>query len=1068
MVKAAPSPKTPTKRWTPSHAQSFVLARTPVLSFDVFAALVGDTPHGSFEERVAKVRAGVRSLLDDDRRVREAIFIASPSLEARLPDWRSAPESENGQRVEGPLFRYVARMATRAMAFGSFVGNSFGRVGHITELSAGSAPYQRRTELDFWTLHLLATSLAADPVVRRASPCGLNSTTFVVGDEARFLVPVVRGEGEASRTDFEVGVVERDEYVDAILARAAAGSVAFAEFSATIERMGVAHNDAVEYVAALIDQGLVVPDVFPSPAGPDPVGAFIAKLAACEATRETAVTLAAARDALASIDRDGLGASPDTYRRALAPLERLPGISSLDKSFRVNLLDASSNVVVGADIVRDVVAAVEFLRRARPKRVGAERKRFVEAFERRYEGREVPLLEALDPDLGVGISEVRNNQPLLEGLPIGTRGEPQTEAFDAFSKTMLHKLVSATARGAEEIVLDDSDVPTTTTMAELPTLIETGIRIGLTGDAEAPPTIHLQYAGGPRAGVVASRFSFDPTVRERLVSAFAAEQAASDALLAELVHTPRSSAANALLSGSIRTYEIPCPEEGAVDRERTLPLGDLMVSVRGGQIQLRSKRLGKRVIPVLTTAHNTARAGFAPYEFLAGLQFQEPESFGVSFDWGPLAEAPFLPRVRYRNVVLHRARWSFLASEVRAIAAKKGGARFADVTALREVRRLPRFVVATDADLELITDLENPLSVDALVDLLSDKERPFVEEMLPAPDVLPRTKEGARFVNDVKLTLVREPATPVLAGADSTRATVGATADGARATIQRSFRPGSEWLFLKMYAGRDSVDEIVRHLLPRLAEECAGLYEKWFFLVYGDPDLHVRARFSGPAERVTKELWPRIATVLASAPWSLRIHRVMLDSYEREVERYGGARGVELAESVFHHDSIAVTRVFATEPSPDQLWRAALLGVSRLLDDLGYVGESKLAVAASARDVLRPEFAQADKLDHGLSKRFRSARAELAGLVASSPPPELDRIWKERSAAIGPVGVELRRLDERGELVGGLASVTRSLIHMSVLRLLPQANRAHEYALLDFVARLLTSELAQQRKGAAR
>src|SRR5262249_59520570 len=76
-----------------------------------------------------------------------------------------------------------------------------------------------------------------------------------------------------------------------------------------------------------------------------------------------------------------------------------------------------------------------------------------------------------------------------------------------------------------------------------------------------------------------------------------------------------------------------------------------------------------------------------------------------------------------------------------------------------------------------------------------------------------------------------------------------------------------------------------------------------------------------------------------------------LDTYEREVERYGGPEGIALAERLFHADSEAVLALAGRLPEDtrgDVRWRLALLGMDRLLDDLGFDPDSRRAIIRRA------------------------------------------------------------------------------------------------------------------------
>src|SRR4029077_11137805 len=91
------------------------------------------------------------------------------------------------------------------------------------------------------------------------------------------------------------------------------------------------------------------------------------------------------------------------------------------------------------------------------------------------------------------------------------------------------------------------------------------------------------------------------------------------------------------------------------DRDHQIAVSDLLVSVEGDRIVLRSKRLGQEILPRNTTAHNFMGASLAVYRFLCSIANQ---GIGDAYwSWGVMADLPFLPRVRRGRFILARARW---------------------------------------------------------------------------------------------------------------------------------------------------------------------------------------------------------------------------------------------------------------------------------------------------------------------------------------------------------------------------------------------------------------------------
>ena len=252
----------------------------------------------------------------------------------------------------------------------------------------------------------------------------------------------------------------------------------------------------------------------------------------------------------------------------------------------------------------------------------------------------------------------------------------------------------------------------------------------------------IHQPNGPSGGRLLGRFCYadstlDGYVREHLR---AEEALHPGALFAEIVHLPQGRLGNILYRPVMREYEVPYLGRSGAHPEKQISVSDLTVSVRDGRIVLASRRLGREVIPRLTSAHNYNGPGnLGLYRFLCSLQHQGTASIG--WDWGVLAGQRFLPRVTYGRLVLSRARWKFSTRELKEITETRGAQRFRAVQKLRTHHRLPRFLAVADGDNKLPIDLENVLSVDTLVEMM--KQRQFiqlVEMFLTGSDELWRTQ----------------------------------------------------------------------------------------------------------------------------------------------------------------------------------------------------------------------------------------------------------------------------------------------------------------------------------------
>ncbi|HEX2195493.1 MAG TPA: thiopeptide-type bacteriocin biosynthesis protein, partial [Actinomycetota bacterium] len=496
-----------------------------------------------------------------------------------------------------------------------------------------------------------------------------------------------------------------------------------------------------------------------------------------------------------------------------------------------------------------------------------------------------------------------------------------------------------------------------------------------------------------------------------------------------------------------RDYEIPFLGRSGAPPGAQIPVTDLLLSVEGQKVVLRSKRLGREVAPRLTSAQNYTLRSLGIYRFLCTVQAQGVAE-GVVWNWGPLEAASFLPRVVYGKTVLHRARWTLRADEVPELLSAKGDGVFARMQEVRAARRIPRFVALADEDNQLMVDLDNVLSVEMLVELVRRRPHFRLAESWPDPEGLVVSSDRGPYVNEVLIPFVR------------TESGIPASARSRPASPRRSFPPGSEWLYAKLFSGTAVADSLLLDVVRPLVRDAqrSGAADAWFFIRYADPDPHLRVRLHGDPERLTGEVLPALRSAL-EPELEGRVWRMEVGTYVREVERYGGPDAIEVAEEMFAADSDAVVDAIAAGGSLDDRWRAGLAGVHALFDDLGLDDDRQARLARRMRDGYATEFAADALLKRQIGDRYRKERKSLEPLVAEG----LD-VWRRRSEALRPSVGRLRALDAEGRLTTTFEDLAASLAHMHVNRLLRSSQRAHEMVLYDLLDRLYVARAARKRR----
>ena len=289
----------------------------------------------------------------------------------------------------------------------------------------------------------------------------------------------------------------------------------------------------------------------------------------------------------------------------------------------------------------------------------------------------------------------------------------------------------------------------------------------------------------------------------------------------------------------------------------------------------------------------------------------------------------------------------------------------------------------------------------------------------------------------------------------------------------RRFPPGSEWLYVKLFTGTATADQVLRRIASVLAWALtSGGADQWFFLRYGDPDWHLRLRIHGAPNRLLHETLPLLTRVTAPLLDSGELWRLQLDTYEREVERYGGGTGIRLAERIFHADSdavLAIVRDLTGDAGAELRWRVALRGVDLLFDDLGLTLEQKRGIAAAAQRGYGREFGADGAFQQAVSRRYRRERAAVEALLdpEREPPAGLAaslRALHKRSAALAWPARELRAAARAGRLTVNLPELALSLAHLHVNRVLRSAQRAQELVIYEMLGRAYSSQAARRTR----
>jgi thiopeptide-type bacteriocin biosynthesis protein len=690
-------------------------------------------------------------------------------------------------------------------------------------------------------------------------------------------------------------------------------------------------------------------------------------------------------------------------------------------------------------VARELRFAVRLLARVAPAREDPALVRFRSDFERRYGARPVPLLEAVDPDCGVVLHD---------------ESAPEPDRPTALLLELLER-----GRASGEVELSDADLASLESAAPrapLPDAFALKASLHAAGtaaiDAGEFSVVEPTLSGPSGARMLGRLCDGDPELTSLVGDHLRAEEACRpDALFAELTCVPDTNWGPGMSYRPVlREWEIEYGGCSGAPPDRRLEASDLLLVLVDGELVVHSRRLGRRLL-VRTSSAVNPRWLAMPAARLLRLLEEQGCAGDRSWSWGALALAPALPRVRRGRIILSRRRWTLPLDGLPQIDGRCDARAYRAVDRWRRAHGLPGRVDVSGVKGELPVDLGSVQSVEVFLAAMAGVERAHLVEAASADDS-PLEGPDGRYAHELIVPWVARGTKP--------RTRVPRTLDVSIESSSRRFAPGSRWLYAKLYGPASAADAMLREVIAALDRD-VGL-GRWFFVRYADPDRHLRLRFDAEPNMLCSELLPALHAATQPHLSDGRLHRFALDTYEREVERYGGLGGVELMERAAHVDSVAALELLTDSGGDLSRHLLAVASVGALLADAGLELAERERLCAIARAHLTPPGASLPALLGGSERSQRSAvehiLAQLERGAREDASPAFEVLGR-RSAALRPLLEELRRC----ELHQPLGAVLAAIAHMHINRLLLESGGVAELRVHDALARAYHARSARAK-----
>lgn len=1013
----------------------FFIVRTPLLSLDTYLQVMSQHNLQSEEavlETIERLKKETSTSI-----FKEAISIASPSLRSFyefLNISKDEADKKTIQKVEKTLislFRYFIRMSTRTTPFGLFSRVVQGHFGDRSDLEVRSfSDNQKRARPDMeWIFHVIKL-IESDPIIFDELKVRMNKTLMVKGNRVKLPFRPQYGilnfeaipEGANS-----IGLTK----VVGLTLQAAKEPVDVKTLKRTIQEafpessLDIIHN----YLRQLLEQEFIISELRPPFMDIAPLEHIGAVLSGISGSDKWLKILSEIQALLLQYENSEIGNGEGIYHQLT---EKMMNVVKTSNLVQVDVR-LKKDVTLPRSITDDVVMGAELMCKLHVPE-GHELNEYLNRFLEKYGVyQEIPIHELFDSDWGLGIPKAYQPDFISE-----------TQQVSYTRNSILFQLVTeAIAQGSSECVLTDEHIQELT----------------LTHDPQnAPESLEIYYsliadsqeqvdqgdyklvlgasAGSSGAGKTFGRFldMFDPSFIQNFEQIQThIQRLHPQAAVAEMVFMPSSGRiSNIMIGKNLSEYEIVSGTNSSKNELNTLHIDDLLVGATYDRFYIKSKKLGREIIPLQTHMFNH-RISPPIFRFLSDVTRNLTKTWSY-FNWGPVEQSPFLPRLRYKNIILSSAQWR-LGKHTMGVEKFGGRREWLDkFYSWKKKWKVPRYIYLAMGDNRLLLDLHNPLCIEELrreMGKMQNGQELLLTECMNHPSCSPLHSKGESYTGEFVFPLLNTKSVP------QSIPERGILDNSDYAPIaSRGVLPGEDWLYIKLYGTSEREVELLGLYLEDLWKqpEFNHWCRRFYFVRYRDQESHIRLRFNGDS----KELWS--TGIGQISQWMQKLRNLGLavsmtiDTYIPELERYGGEGLIEIAEDVFAADSKLVSLYLGESRRKRLNLAPEVIAVANILDILACFG---LTLEEQKKWLEE----RVDGKEH--MKAYRELKKTLIEAADSNPAwlYKMDAsnliiaARDERRALIKTYAESIENAKDRG-LTNHPHDILASLVHMHLNRLL--------------------------------
>ncbi|NHA05825.1 lantibiotic dehydratase [Mucilaginibacter sp. HC2] len=1010
------------------------------MNFDFYPQLIIRTPAFSIENILNQQ---LTEHLNSDQFL-EALFLASPNLAEKFV---SDTQGQIEDSLLNTIIKYYNRMSFRCTPFGLFAGCSVVEWGEATHINITSNVI-RRTRLDRELLSKLIDRMREEEQIFNHLILYVNNTIYRLGDEIRYIetVPSIDEQNE-----YTIATIQDSKLLDFLLKTIDSNRSSVKDLVLCGKKAGYSGTLIRKSLKFLLSNQIVTTNLnlaIPSDLLLEECRTFLTKIKLTPVVEHWLKYIDEIKKHLFRIDKDSTHNNLK-YQALFKHLLNANFNQPVNKLLQTDYILEGRAGRVSYKIQRNLKTAINIISMISvADHQNYNLTQFKNRFLKKFELQEIPLLIALDPEVGIDYLEGTSSFDLYLSREFKIRNSQHfaDNSKPNFNLTyLIRKYDLAMINNEMVIELTEQDLNQMEKVdCKLPLTL--GVFFRLIDDEQ----VQIDSVGGSSGTNLIARFSdFSPEIKNIVKDVSEYDEHHSEGkIVAEVIHEPEPRSANVIAHQSFRKFEISYLSRSGARDVQSIPLSDIVLSIKNNRLILRSIKYDREIQPKISHAYNYL-LGSPIYRFLG--DFQNIETVGgMKFDYQKILPGKiFYPRLSYKNITFFPATWIIKVDD---ITEGVGSLNISGLKRYLGIIKLAGLFIISQGDNELLVDQNNTVLMEMFLIFLKKQRIVTVKEFLiNEQNYSIRNTKGQPLNNQLYAIVLNK-------AIDKNKLT-NRNKYNVKFNFTRKFSLGSEWIYFKFYCGAYSGDKIlINNILPLITSlKRQRLIKKAFFIRYNDPETHLRVRFEIMNVNDVQIIISEVSSAINKLEQTSHIWKISTETYEREMERYGIA--IKESEALFSADSISVLKLLvvpAVGEDPNGRLMAGIRLVSDLQTAFGLNINERIVLCKEMRASLKKDLKLDAQFEQELSACFKN-KNQLYHVFKTNK--NLNTIFESRAQIMHRLSLKIANLHAKSKTEQSFyKSLLISYIHMCVNRLFMSNQKIYELIIYDFLYKSYNAE----------